>query len=83
MANPVQHAARHPVSAKRWVRAIQRSLANLATILAAAENVAAQRRQLLRLDDRALKDIGITRAQAEREARRAYWDLPSLPKARR
>jgi uncharacterized protein YjiS (DUF1127 family) len=32
-----------------------------------------QRRQLMEMDDRQLKDIGITREQAEQEARKAIW----------
>jgi uncharacterized protein YjiS (DUF1127 family) len=36
--------------------------------------VARQRRALLELDERLLKDIGITRADAEREAGRPFWD---------
>ena len=36
-----------------------------------------QRRALARLDDAALADIGLTRAQAEAEARRRPWDLPA------
>ena len=32
-----------------------------------------QRRQLLKMDDRELKDIGITREQAEQEARKPIW----------
>ena len=35
-----------------------------------------QRRQLARLDDRALKDIGLSRAEAEAEARRSFWSAP-------
>ena len=35
-----------------------------------------QRLQLLALDDRMLADIGISRADAYREATRAYVDLP-------
>lgn len=31
------------------------------------------RRQLLTLDDRLLKDIGITRTQAQKEGRKAFW----------
>jgi uncharacterized protein YjiS (DUF1127 family) len=36
--------------------------------------VARQRRALLGLDERLLKDIGITRADAVREASRRFWD---------
>jgi uncharacterized protein YjiS (DUF1127 family) len=32
-----------------------------------------QRQTLLNLDDRLLRDIGITREQAEREARKPFW----------
>ncbi|MEM8776656.1 MAG: DUF1127 domain-containing protein [Pseudomonadota bacterium] len=34
-----------------------------------------QRRALARLDDRALNDIGITRQDAEKEAKRVFWDI--------
>jgi uncharacterized protein YjiS (DUF1127 family) len=36
--------------------------------------VTRQRRALLALDERLLKDIGITRADAEGEASRPFWD---------
>lgn len=36
--------------------------------------VARQRRALLELDERLLKDIGISRADAEREAIRPFWE---------
>ena len=35
-----------------------------------------QRRQLLRLDERMLKDIGISRADALNEARKPCWKRP-------
>jgi uncharacterized protein YjiS (DUF1127 family) len=35
--------------------------------------LARQRRALLTLNDRMLKDIGITRAEAQREASRPFW----------
>lgn len=35
-----------------------------------------ERRQLLALSDATLKDIGVSRADAEREASRSFWDLP-------
>lgn len=37
-----------------------------------------QRRDLARLDDRALEDIGLSRAQADAEARRPIWDAPDF-----
>lgn len=36
-----------------------------------------QRRHLARLDDAALTDIGVTRAEALREADRPLWDVPA------
>ena len=39
--------------------------------------VARQRRALLRLDDAALRDMGLTREQALLEAGRPAWDLPA------
>lgn len=36
-----------------------------------------QRQALARLDDAALCDIGIDRATAEAECRRAAWDVPT------
>ncbi len=38
------------------------------------QELAQQRRRLLAMDDRMLKDIGITRADATREAARPFWD---------
>jgi uncharacterized protein YjiS (DUF1127 family) len=37
--------------------------------------LARQRRRLLALDDRMLKDIGLSRADAVREAARPFWDV--------
>ncbi len=40
-------------------------------------SAAARQRKILRhLDDTALKDIGITRKQAQTEAKRPIWDVP-------
>ncbi len=39
-------------------------------------SLARQRRALSKLDDAALEDIGITRAEAEAEAARPIWDAP-------
>lgn len=36
-----------------------------------------QRQALARLDDAALMDIGLTRAEAEKEAKRPFWDAPA------
>ncbi len=34
----------------------------------------AQRRSLARLDDHLLRDIGVSRGEAEREANRRFWE---------
>lgn len=36
-----------------------------------------QRRALARLDAAALDDLGLTRAQANAEANRSFWDVPA------
>ncbi len=47
-----------------------------------ARELARQRRELLELDEQMLKDIGISRADAVREANRSPWD-DSLARPRR
>ena len=43
-------------------------------------HIARQRKDLLALDDTALKDIGISRVAARREAERSFWDIPEAMK---
>jgi len=38
--------------------------------------ISRQRKALARLDDAALDDIGVSRAEADREASRPIWDAP-------
>lgn len=45
----------------------------LPALLRAWYQRAHQRRQLAQLDDRALEDIGVSRAQAEAEAAKPFW----------
>lgn len=40
--------------------------------------VAEQRHRLAQLDNARLSDLGLTRAEAEAEARRPLWDLPQI-----
>ncbi len=40
-------------------------------------NVWRSRRALTALDDAALKDVGLTRHDATREAARPFWDAPN------
>jgi uncharacterized protein YjiS (DUF1127 family) len=50
----------------------------LVLALLRSHELAQQRRRLLALDDRMLKDIGITRAEATRESARPFWDAPGI-----
>ena len=43
-----------------------------------ALSVMRQRRKLAQLDDAALDDIGISRAEASAEADRFFWDAPQF-----
>lgn len=40
-------------------------------------SLARQRKALAQLNDAMLADIGVTRAEAQTEANRASWDVPS------
>jgi uncharacterized protein YjiS (DUF1127 family) len=66
------HAARAAGASRR-----DSGLQKLASVAVARlllwHELARQRRTLRTLDDRMLKDIGITRAEAEREATRPFW----------
>jgi uncharacterized protein YjiS (DUF1127 family) len=56
--------------------ATPRSNPSLLQRLSQAYGLWHQRQALRRLDDAALRDIGVSRAQAEAEARRPVWDKP-------
>ena len=60
---------------QRWLRVVHYFLTCL--------DVARQRRQLLALDERTLKDVGISRIDALQEANRSFWDIPEHLKPRR
>lgn len=53
------------------------SLARLPSRLLAASALKRSRHSLRQLDDRLLRDIGLTRAEALSEADRAPWDAPA------
>ena len=67
---------------KRGAMPLADILMNAAVWLALAllrwQELAQQRRRLLSLDDRMLKDIGITRAEAMREGTRPFWDVSGI-----
>ena len=58
------------------VRRLRGRLTYFAAYLMTCLDVARQRRRLRAMDQRALKDIGISRIDACREARRGFWDIP-------
>ena len=60
---------------QRWLR--------FAHYFRTCRDVARQRRQLLAFDERTLKDVGIKRIDALREANRDFWDIPEHLKPRR
>lgn len=60
---PLHRAALRPRGGLRFALAL----------LAVWSARARQRRALLELDDRSLDDIGITRAELEREAGKPFW----------
>jgi uncharacterized protein YjiS (DUF1127 family) len=51
-------------------------IARLICILELALEVRRERRMLLGLDDRVLRDIGLSRCDAWAEACRSLWDVP-------
>ncbi len=55
-------------------RLLRREATRPLTSFLKARKVARQRRELAALDDRMLRDIGVTRDHAERESRRPFWD---------
>ena len=65
---------RHSCSATPINGARTRSVRSL---LARAYGVWRTRRELARLTDAQLEDVGVTQAEADREARRAVWDVPA------
>jgi uncharacterized protein YjiS (DUF1127 family) len=52
-------------------------LSNLALTIGLAMQVRKERRMLMRLDDRALQDIGFDKGRAYGEAARTFWDVPA------
>ncbi len=62
------------VSRRRGLRAV---LSAIAIRIAAWNALRHQRRTLCQMDDHMLRDIGLTRSDALREARRPAWDVPS------
>ena len=64
-------------SFERWLargwRTLQAALARSVDAIVTWRERARMRRQLLMLDDHLLRDIGISRLQARREAEKPFW----------
>lgn len=58
---------------REFIRALQNLSAQLLTTLREWEERARQRRRLSELDDRMLRDIGLTRADVSREVEKPFW----------
>jgi len=63
-------------SSHRSARLYLGSIAQVFQKVAQAYRVYRERQALLSLSDSALKDIGLSRADAYREASRPFWDIP-------
>lgn len=70
-------AEEHQIGLARSTKRRALGLGRLFSAFAAMSQVARERRALRRLDGHALKDLGLSRADVEREATRAPWDLPT------
>ena len=69
MIGAIAKAAPKPVG-QSWIQALGRTGRHLAVLWAELRRAAQERAQLLSLDERELRDIGITRVDALREADR-------------
>lgn len=58
---------------REFTRALQRVAAHVFTALLDWQERARQRYRLAELDDRMLKDIGLTRADVAREVEKPFW----------
>lgn len=72
-AGPVMLDAVPAVSAGDLCAAVSKAFQIVVSALAEWHRRARERHQLMELDDRLLKDIGITRSDAYREWRKPFW----------
>ncbi len=61
------------VDGRELTQALQRFAANVFTTVLEWQERARQRRRLSELDDRMLKDIGLSRADVHREIEKPFW----------
>ena len=81
MTTDICNAYNHSASAAKGHAPVLSRLSTAAKVsaqwLMLAYGVHLQRRHLRGLSDRQLRDIGLERLEAEREASRAFWGLPT------
>lgn len=66
-----------------FMQSFWRALQRMVVTLLRWQELAHERHALMELDDGLLKDIGLSRADAVREARRPFWDDPlAQPRSR-
>jgi uncharacterized protein YjiS (DUF1127 family) len=65
---------RRPVQ-EPWLRQASQTIERAVDAILTWRERVRMRRQLLSLDDRLLKDIGITRLQAQSEAEKPFWQV--------
>ena len=69
-----QNVARLPAADLHRTRyGVAEALTRCFDLIISWQDRAKQRRQLMEFDDALLKDIGISRADAEREANKPFW----------
>ncbi|MGJ3261478.1 MAG: DUF1127 domain-containing protein [Rhodospirillales bacterium] len=68
-------------ASERFLEHREGATARALRYLVLALRIRAERRQLAALDDAALADIGVTRAEADREAERPFLDIPEHRKS--
>ena len=72
-ANDRYHAAIQPTDSCACAGALVQTIGQWVETLLAWRDRARQRRQLQTMSDRLLNDIGLTRADTEHEASKAFW----------
>ena len=72
-AQAIAAAPEARVDGREFARALQRFATNIFTTVLDWQERARQRRRLSDLDDRMLKDIGLTRADVSREVGKPFW----------
>jgi uncharacterized protein YjiS (DUF1127 family) len=74
MPSYVRAPVRHRPAAGGLTAGLGAALSRGLLVLLRWQELARQRRALAAMDDRMLKDIGLTRVDARREAGRPFWD---------